>query len=230
MWKIAYWAHFPASEELQMWSFASSDKICHATLGLIANLLLASFYQNCISKNLNNTELSVGLPGCLLPPLRIPLPAGRTGLCSEPIPNLELSIFSQARKRSMPGRGEIGQISTAEIYSGAETTEQDPYASSIPLVTYFEDLQVHFWMNKPSTVSGTNVTRPSRALQPGSQAAVKVQGPVKDFFYFFSLKLLIQKVFLLRYCLMFNKGSAYAGAPVSRGCCNSRSLLSSHLF
>lgn len=26
MWKIAYWAHFPASQELQMWSFASSDK------------------------------------------------------------------------------------------------------------------------------------------------------------------------------------------------------------
>lgn len=44
----------------------------------------------------------------------------------------------------MPGRGEIGQISTAEINSGAETTEQGPYVSPIPLVTYFEDLQVQF--------------------------------------------------------------------------------------
>lgn len=43
----------------------------------------------------------------------------------------------------MPGE-EISQISTAAIYSGAETTEQDPYASSIPLMTYFEDLQVRF--------------------------------------------------------------------------------------
>ena len=148
-------------------------------------MLLASFYQNCISKNLHNAELLVGLAGCLLPALRIPLAAGRAGLRSEPIPDLELSVFSQGRKRSVPGKGEIGHISTAEIYSGAETTEQGPYASSIPLVTYFEDLQAHFRMNKPSTVSGTNVTRPSRALQPGSPAAVEVQGLVKDVVFFF---------------------------------------------
>lgn len=144
---------------------------------------MQAFIKTVYLKNLNNSELSVGLPGCLLPPLRIPLPAGRAGLCSEPIPNLELSIFKGKRESGACRGGGKSAASPQLKFIQRRPNKARTLLPSL-LVTYFEDLQVHFGTNKASTASGTNATRPSRALQPGSSAAVEVQGPVKDLFYF----------------------------------------------
>lgn len=74
---------------------------------------------------------------------------------------------------------EISQISTAGIYSGVETPERCLH----PARDLFRGLTSSFLNEQPSTGNGTNVTRPSRVLQPCSLAALEVQGLVKDDFF-----------------------------------------------
>lgn len=146
---------------------------------------MQAFIKTVYLKNLNNTEL-LGWPP-LLPPSTPPHPLP-TGRCSEPIPNLELSIFSCGKKRKkikkikVENAGveeEISQIFTAGIYSGVETPERCLH----PARDLFRGLTSSFLNEQPSTGNGTNVTRPSRVLQPCSLAALEVQGLVKDDFF-----------------------------------------------
>lgn len=126
----------------------------------------------------------VGLPGCLLPPLRILSPPGAWGSARNQFPIWSSAFSAVETKAKSAGVGEeISQISTAGIYSGVERPEGGKNAPLHPARDLFRGLTSSFLNEQPCTGSRTNVTRPSRALQPRSPVALKVQGLVKDGFF-----------------------------------------------
>lgn len=128
----------------------------------------------------------MAFPAASFYPLRILSPPGARGSARNQFP-IWSSAFSAAEEKKKAESAGVGGRNQPDLrgwnlfWCGEAQRRQG--RSLHPARDLFRGLTSSFRNEQPSTGSRTNVTQPSRALQPRSPAALKVQGLVKDGFF-----------------------------------------------